>query len=277
MSYWKILPLALIAAAALLVSNAAGGGKTKVKPAKTPEEVVANIQATAKAGDLEGLMAQLAMPTRGLFETQVKREQAREALDYVLDAKFGKDPKARPPFSIIDGIRMIPEMKVVGKKMQGADRAELTVWVYNKRIKFKDKDDKKTEELEIAEQVWPAVKEGGAWKVRPIRGGGSDSEFATRTGPDGKDVNVRIQTVSEEDWNFQEEMLTYVSKVLPKTLAAYAKLAKDVKAGIFKDRDDALEAMFDVEVEIRREFPPPVPPRYKKDKDREEKKIDKKV
>jgi hypothetical protein len=258
------MSLAVLLCTAVLV-QAAKARPAKTKLASTPEEAVKFVAEACRAGDPDAVLAQIGEPNRTMISTELKGAQTQEAIEVALDKKFGKEPEKnvkdwRERRGIKESLQRTTSIIVVGKKALGKDKVQLTIWMTNKR------DSGKKEQ--ITEMTWTAVKVGKGWKLLvPMGGRPSPEKLVTRKGPDGKQVEVRIQT--PDDKPTDSKQLDYVRKAMPKYLAIMEKFKKEVDAGKYKSRKEAQDALEAAQKRFRQEnpFPRSEKPKVSKEKD----------
>jgi hypothetical protein len=257
----------------LLTSAAITAVGGKARPAATPEEAVANFNAAARAGDLEAMLAQVGGAAHRALDLELKFGRAHEAFEKALTEKFGKDPNLPDFGSFEDQVKgNMPQVEIRAKEAQGEGKALLTVWIHQKRFKVGDKD-KKEEFIQIFEDRWPAMKEGGAWKVVPGFGRGGKVTLVERKGADGKKIVVETREITPEEDKADAEQVEYGARIGPKFLAAVDKIRQQVKDGKFKTREEARAAVAAAEKALHEQFPPPWLKKDEKKVDPKEKEI----
>lgn len=215
------------------------------QPAATPEEAVARMEAAIRAADVDGVLAAgssiFVKYLTENYDLRRQRDRARAALDDALDAKFGPDGRAdRKPFverpfkegfqqELVRDSGRLDKLIIEASEPAPADRKSVTDRV-ELRIRFRDtreprtddarKDDKAAakdkpamKKSERRGDPWVAVKEDGGWKLAP----------------------KEIQEGRTNDSS---------RKLLVEQAAKCGRIAKEVAAGKYANRDDALEAYY---------------------------------
>jgi len=196
------------------------------KPYATPEEAVARMESTAKAGDVEGFLATLHPAARKVMREVLAVAASRKAFEGAVDAKFGPDPevKVRRDFDAKKELERIVSITVVSRKAVD-----------------KPKTPEKTEKTEKTEKV-EEVPERVELRLKTVR------REASGTGT--KSEEESFTAVKEgEGWTLLLPRMSDV-KELDKRAEGYAKtrvgmdlLARDVRDGKFKDREDVRAAL----------------------------------
>jgi hypothetical protein len=183
---------------------------------------------------------------------------------------FGKPGLARRYYEARGTVR---EVKEAGK-----DRAVVTVWTKGPR--FRDDADR------MYERRFTAVKVDGQWKFQlppPMPGGSPVVKKVSRTGPDGKVVEVYAEhdpkgSPDQKDWEElrpssyegAEEQLRLEAELSARFAEALAAQTEQVQKGTYKTRKGALDALekafWELTRKARQELkkgpPPPKPPTF---------------
>jgi hypothetical protein len=216
----------ILAVCAPLPGTGAGQKLAKAQAADSPEAAVKLLVAAAKADDVHGFLAQLGGHTRAMMEMAM----AMEAYDKALDEKFGKKAGAGGGLSVISELARFKTNKIEIRSQapKGKDRVALTIWQTSKTDKGEDY---------IKEETWLTIKEATGWKIiLPEKG---IVKEATRKGPDGAELKVRVLTsreVSDDESAALQKFMASAARIL-NTVAA------DVKAGNLQTRKDAEAAL----------------------------------
>jgi hypothetical protein len=243
---WPCVALALLLPAAVGLGQARAESK-KTKAAAAPEEAVKYYLAAARAGDLNGVLAQRAEPQRGYLKANVEFHKVQQALARALDDEFGKDKNApAPPPAPREELKAIKDLRVVSKKPRGKDKVELTLW--------QTSGEKGRERID--EFPATAIKEPGGWKLVFPMGQVKRSTEVTRKGPDGKEVEV-FENVTDESKAPTAERMRFFAKTMPKYRAAMEKVVKDIKGGKYTKRSEALRAVGAATQAFYKDNPPP--------------------
>jgi len=229
--------------AALFIGAVGAPAGGSVKVASTPEEAVRFVAEARKAGDMGGVLAQVAEPNRSALEWVTKAGQAYDAYQAALNKKFGDGPFGPLPLPAAgESMKWTTSIVVVKKQVRGKGQVELTVWETNKVFRG------------VMEEQWTAVKVGNGWKLLlPVSARGS-GEPVHKQGPDGKMVEV-VQVVSDDA--ISPKVTTYVKEVMPKYLAMMQGLTKGVEEGKYKTRKEAEQAIARAQEAFFREHPEP--------------------
>ena len=83
---------------------------------------------------------------------------------------------------------------------------------------------------------------------------GNDISREVRKGPDGKEVQVRVDRAGGDA---SALYVDYVNETTPKYLAALRGVTQDVKAGKYQNRQEAERAMFVAQRNFLKAHPPP--------------------
>ena len=231
----------------LLMHSEAQGGKTKLPPAKSPEEAVKNVQAACKTGDLNLLLEQLGEPTRSRMQALMGPEVARDNILQAIHDKFGKDPQAVVPYSVKENLQHRKDIVILKKEAADKGKYNLTVWLTEERDRGKPL---------IKEYQWQATQEEGNWKVLFELGSPKKTTIEKKKGPDGKEVLVRV-VENEPASKEMLQLVEHLKKVAPKMQTLVEQLVKDIKGGVYKNRADAEMAVQAAERRFVEENPPP--------------------
>jgi hypothetical protein len=208
-----MLPLALVLA--LLIGC---GGKTPnggdeatgkdgskgPKKAVTPELAVENMLAASKAGDLKGVLAQLAEGPRRVAEAVIDNHEAKSSFETALNYKVGFAPRKGPAEpDPKDVLLSVVRMEILKKDDAGSGKVKMSV----KSTKVLD-GKKETKTIELG-----AVKEGDVWKLVPADMPADTKQIAALLGQ------------------------------IAKVTAAYRKVTKEIADGKLKNRDEANKAL----------------------------------
>jgi hypothetical protein len=218
----------------------------KTRAAATPEEAVKLYLEAARAVDVNGVLSQLAEPERSYYQANIQLQQVQAALNGALDDKFGKDKNAPPPFTFRDFLKSIKDLRVSKKKPDGKAKVELTLWQTSG-----PKGEERIDEFQAA-----AVKEKDGWKLIFPLGQPLPPKKVAKKGPDGKEVEVYVNTTDESRAPSAEKM-KYTAKTMPGYQKAMEKVTKDIKSGKYKTKAEALRAIGAATQAYYKENPPP--------------------
>ncbi len=239
-----LLALAVFVAAAVPAQAAAVRKPAKSKLASSPEEAVKCLAEAFQAGDVQGVLAQLAEPVRTMAQAHLEIMEANRALDAAINKKFGKGQKNPTP-DVKEEMMRTRKLLVIGKEPRGEGKVRLTIW--ETRRNPADKEDR------ITEKTWTAVKVGKGWKlIIPMSGSISSRDTVTKKGPGGNEVKVHIEKPGKDEED--PKMLEAMKKLLPKYRQALQKCKEDVEAGKYKTREEARAAMRKADEAVRAEF-----------------------
>jgi hypothetical protein len=227
-----------------LLAGAAPGGPAKL--ASSPEEAVRYTLAAMQQGDVPALLAQLAAPSRAIFEGMMTFQLAREDVDRALAEKFGRDSKQPTAPTLRDHLKHTKDIRIVSKDDKDKDKVVLTVWLTEERDK----------ERRTLESTWYAVKDADAWRLRVPYNGGR-TRLVSKKGPEGKETAVHVFE-REGRTELSGREADYLRTAGPKYKAAMEQLAKEIRGGQFKDRAAADKALQRAEERFRQENPLPV-------------------
>ena len=198
----------------------------KPQPAASPEEALKLLVAAAKVDDVHGFLAQLGGHTRALMEMAM----AMEAYEKALDEKFGKKAGAGDRSSITREFARFKTNKIEIRSQapKGKDRVALTIWQTSKTAKGEES---------VQEETWLTIKEAMGWKIiLPEKG---ILKEATRKGPDGTELKVRILKSRE----VPDDESAAMQKFMSSAVRILNTVSADVKAGKFQTRKDAEAAL----------------------------------
>jgi hypothetical protein len=236
----------------------AGAGQkassAKRKGAATPEQAVEALVKARKAGDVDGYLAQTAEPTRSELVMTLCVPLAREHFEAALVKKLGP---AKPPApgkgfvipisfhipTVTEFLRSLMSIRILSKKARGTGEVELGVWETRRRVDVKGWPD-----LNIKRQL-TAVDTGEGWKLRfPVF---CIEKFSgAQKDPDGKRVEFFVEDMPPRDYRDEEDRRKWLPE-LPRWVAVVEGLARDVRAGKFKSREQAEAALEKAEEAFR--------------------------
>lgn len=236
----RLRPSRLLLAACLILA----AGRTPAdepKGAATPDELFEKMTAAQKANDIKAQAALLGGPHRPLVALALEVFGAGEALDKALEAKFGKDPKYRSKWGGPSDREKPKAVELKGKKELAPDRLELTIWTTRvEDAAVSSPTDPKQKDV-ITETRVVALKEKGGWVVEsPVPFGASQSKTEKRKTPDGKEIEVRVSGTPKDP---SEAELKMIRETLPKIRAVLEQGTKDVAAGKYATRQEAVTAV----------------------------------
>jgi hypothetical protein len=213
--------------------------------AATPEQAVRLVAEAFKAGDPNRLLDQVGEPNRSLIQRELQMMLAYEAWESAAAKKFGKDPSNRLPVgSIKESMQRTRSLTVVDKIVLGKDRVRMTIWETG--------SEPRESKERVTEKTWTAIKIGKGWKLLlPVRSSFSSNDVVTRKGPDGKEIEVRIErSVEEVDAKEMEQM----QKALPAYMAVLKKQTREIEAGNYSSRKEATDALRKAERALQEQF-----------------------
>ncbi len=212
--FLTLLFAGLLVVPARTAEQAAAG---KSKPAATPEEALEQFTKAAQAGDADAVLNVFAAQPRKILAfafdaTEMVGKAAQKHYD-ALDAKFGPDPRGKPPFDLSNPkkamVQHLPKkIDVLSKMPMGDDKVELKVKT--------TVTDPFTKQDTTHEETLPLIKVGGGWKLMlPAN---------------------EMEHVAKKDLDKSQAFAK-------KMVEALEQAAKDVKAGKYATRDEAEKAL----------------------------------
>lgn len=184
----------------------------KTKDAKKPEEALKLLVEAAKAGDSDAFLGQFVTQLRTFMGFQIKEEALEESRDQALDEKFGKaDGEKKPRRNFKASLAELKGVEIVKTTEVGKD----VVVFGTKTTTLKDGKE------EVKESDMHVLKIDGSWKIGP------PADYSKGAAKIFKEMDAFLP-------RFKEQMAG--------VLDARQAVIKDVKAGKYKTREEAVKA-----------------------------------
>jgi len=201
-------------------------------PAKTPEEALKLYQQELRAGRLEASLQYVSTPRRPVWQATVGMVRAAQTFEDALDSKFGKEAGRRRMFDPQADARAVKRVEVRSKSAEKFG-VHLTVWKTRAGPDGKDR---------VSEEKFFAVEDETGWRLQlPLPFGGTRTSPATRKGADGSTVTVTVVEHLADTPTAKQE--AFIKAKVARTTATFTELAREVAAGKYATRKEALDAL----------------------------------